>query len=71
MSPLIVAETGHSYPLFTSIEARKPAQLATDPTEDIVTLQSAYDEHHLRDLPKHGRLDHIGDLLSPGPEQNQ
>ena len=52
--PLIVAETGHSYSLFTSIEARKPARVATEPTNDIAALlRAAYDEHHWRDLLKH------------------
>ena len=51
--PLIVAEIGHSYSLFTSIEARKPAQVGSDTTEGIVNLlQSAFDHRDLRGVPK-------------------
>lgn len=52
--PLIVAETGHTYSMFTSIEARKPAQVATELAKDITALlQAAYDEQDWRDLSKH------------------
>ena len=52
--PLIVAETGHTYSMFTSIKAQKPAQVVTEPTKDIAALlRAAYDEQDWRDLPKH------------------
>ena len=52
--PLIVAETGHTYSMFTSVKAQKPALVATEPTKDIAALlRAAYDEQDWRDLPKH------------------